>query len=415
MKTLKCFFYIFFVLQSILFTQHKSDYATVKKFQTEIGAVSDNIDKASTVQECADINISIDKLEADFSKDALLIEKANYPDGFSRAIERVRGKLLIRQKDLGIIESQVIRITELETKVRELSDQIAILGTQNEKLMEQLKLTSKEALDSLRNIVSKLQDGLRQRDNLIFALVDSLFLQYDKNIIDMKDIEKQGLKGKIEKHNIFNNIKRSIMDNVNFLESTQLKGADVVTLIRQQVRFQSQWKGLGPKLASLYLQGKAKKNEVVIIDSMISIWGRRADEAMWRSLDKLFEEKGFVLKEFRNGDEFYRSFITFLDEQIEDPRKEMTETRYKLYVNFNENLWIPELSPKWLPALLELQKITETQKKDIDDKVNKWRSTVTPGLSWISYMLIVLAVILLIIILVWFFKKTSTPQEEAEE
>jgi len=403
---------LIFVCQCFGIAQEKSDYAILKKFQTNIESISANIDKATTAQECADINVKIDGLEKEFSKDSLLLEKANYPDGYKRAVERLRVKLIIRQKDLGIIESQVIRIAELESKIRELSDQIAIMSSENEKLIDELRLSSKEALDSLRNIVSKLQDGLKQRDALIFALVDTLFLQYDKNISDMKDIEKQSLRGKIEYHGIFNNIKRSIMDNVDFLESTQLKGTDIVTLARQQHRFRSQWKGLSPKLASLYLQGKSKKNELPLIDSMISIWENKVDEAIWRSLDKLFEEKGFVLKEFKNGDEFYRSFISFLDEQIEDPRKEMVETRYKLFTNFNENLWISELNPKWLPALVELNKLTEMQKKDIQEKVEKWKSTVTPGLSWLSYILIILGAVLLVVILIWFFRKASTPAEE---
>jgi hypothetical protein len=367
------------------------------------------------VQECAEATVSIDMLAKEFSADTALLDKAIYPDGYTKTIQKLRGKLVIRQKDLGIIESQVIRITELETKVRELSDQVGMLSSQNEKLMDQIQLTSKTAIDSLRKLVAKLREGLEQRDAIIFALADSLFLQYDKNVSDMKDIEKQGLMGKLERHSIFGNIKRSIMDNVTFLETTQLKGNDVVTLVRQQKRFQSQWTGLGPKLASLYLSGKSRKNEVIVVDSMLAVWGDKVDDAMWRSLNKLFNEKGFVVKEFRNGEEFTVNFIAFLDEQIQDPRKEMSETRYKLFTNFNENLWQPDLNALWLPSLVELQKISETQKKEIEDKVDQWQSTVTPGLSWLSYMLIILGGLLVVIVIIWFFRKTSKPAEEEEE
>jgi hypothetical protein len=136
---------------------------------------------------------------------------------------------------------------------------------------------------------------------------------------------------------------------------------------------------------------------------------------MWRSLNKLFNEKGFVVKEFNNGDEFTANFIAFLDEQIQDPRKEMSETRYKLFTNFNENLWQPDLNATWLPSLVELQKISETQKKEIEEKVDQWRSSVTPGLSWLSYMLIILGGLLAVIVVIWFFRKTSKPAEEELE
>jgi hypothetical protein len=406
---------VLIILQSVLVGQRKSDYATVDRFKKSIEAISESVDKANTVQECAEANVAMDMLMQEFSEDTVLLNKAIYPDGYRKTIEKLHGKLMIRQKDLGIIESQVIRITELETQVRQLSDQVSALNTQNEKLLEQIQLTSKKAIDSLTKMVTKLQNGLQRRDELIFALADSLFLQYGKNIGDMKDIEKQGLVGKLERHTIFGNIRKSIMDNVTFLEATQLKGNDIVTLVRQQQRFKSQWSGLSPRLASLYLSGKSKKNEVGVVDSMLNVWGDKVDIAMWRSLNNIFKEKGFIVKEFNNGDEFCANLISFLDEQIQDPRKEMSETRYKLFANFNENLWQPDLNATWLPALVELQKISEAQKKEIDDKVDQWRSTVTPGLSWLAYMLIILGGLLVIIIAVWFFRRTSKPSAEEEE
>ena len=75
-------------------------------------------------------------------------------------------------------------------------------------------------MDSLRSMIVKLRQGLQERDALIFALTDSLFMQYDKNVGDMKDVEKQGLISKIDRHGIIGNVKRSIIDNITFLEST---------------------------------------------------------------------------------------------------------------------------------------------------------------------------------------------------
>jgi predicted RNase H-like nuclease (RuvC/YqgF family) len=180
------------VINMTLTAQQKSDYAIVERFQTITKSIAKNIDQAKTVQECAEANTSIDAVEKEFGEDKEFLNKSNYPDGYDKTIEQLRGKLLIRQRDLGVIESQVVRITELEVRINELSDQVMRLTTQNETLMAEVqklsqnvkKLTgdlfnSSTPVDSLRTMVVKLRQGLQERDALIFALTDSLFMQYD--------------------------------------------------------------------------------------------------------------------------------------------------------------------------------------------------------------------------------------------
>jgi hypothetical protein len=415
------------VMMSVTLTaQQNSDYGIVQRFQTLTKSIANDIDQAKTVQECADANSSIDAIEKEFIADKALINKANYPDGYDKTVEQLRGKLIIRQRDLGIIESQIIRITELEVKIHDLSDQVLKLTGQNETLLAEVRQLSQNVkklsgdlfnsatpIDSLRTMVVRLRQGLQERDALIFALTDSLFLQYDKNVIDMKDIEKQGLLGKIDRHGIIGNVKRSILDNLAFLEATQLKGSDLVTIVRQQKRFQSQWIGLAPKLASLYLSAKTKKSEVGVVDSMLAAWGEKVDGAMWRSLNTLFKEKGFVIKEFKNGEEFVANCIAFLDEQIQNPNKETDNTRYKLFTSFNETLWQTDLNATWLPALIELHKISDTQKNDIEEKYERWHASVMPGATWLTYILIVLGALLVAIVGVWIFRKGPAPGQNA--
>ena len=420
MKTIIRLVALLVIVSFALVAQQKSDYATVQRFQSLIKSISKSIDQAKTVQECAEASTTIDEVEKEFSDDIALLNKALYPDNYITTIENLRGKLFIRQKDLGVIESQVVRIAELEAQVRVLSDQVTKLSAQNEELMANVQQLSQNIkklsgelavvaapIDSLKNLITKLKQGLQERDALIFALTDSLFLQYDKNVGEMKDIEKQGLMGKIERHGIIGNVKRSILDNMTFLESTQLKGSDLVSIVRQQKQFQSQWKGLGPKLASLYLTGKQKKNEVAIVDSMLSLWGGKVDDAMWRSLNTLFKEKGFIVREFKNSEEFGTSFIAFLDEQIQNPKKETDDTRFKLFNNFNDNLWQSDLKSIWLPALVELGKITDEQNKNIEQKVEDWQSSVSPYASWLTYVLILLAIVIVAAMAMRFFRKPT--------
>jgi hypothetical protein len=127
----------------------------------------------------------------------------------------------------------------------------------------------------------------------------------------------------------------------------------------------------------------------------------------------LFKEKGFTVKEFKNDGEFVASFIAFFDEQTQNVNKETDDTRYKIFANFNENLWQTDLNATWLPALTELRKISDTQKKDIEAKFESWHASVMPGAKWLTYILIVLGVLLVAIVGVWVFRKgPKTTQKE---
>jgi hypothetical protein len=408
--------------------QEKSDYATVQRFENMTQSIAKSIDEAKTVQECVAANTAIDALVNEFREDRDLLDKSIYPEGFDKTIFHLRGSLLVRQKDLGIIESQIVRLTELEGKVQELSDQLAKINGQNERLAADVQrmsqnvkqltgdmFTSATPIDSLRNTIVRLRQGLQERDALIFALTDSLFLQYDKNVADMKDVEKQGLLGKMERHGIVGNVKRSIIDNMTFLEATQLRGNDLVLLVRQQQRFQSQWSGLAPKLASLYLTGKAKKTDVITVDSLLAVWGDKVDGAMWRSLNVLFKEKGFLIKEFRTGEEFSLSLGLFLEDQIQNVNKESDNTRFKLFTNFYENLWQSDLNSIWLSALVELHKMSNEQKKEIETKIEAWKLAVKPGSGWLIYLLIILGGVLIILLIVQYARKKSKDLVQNQE
>ena len=294
----------------------------------------------------------------------------------------------------------------MEAKIKEISEQIGKLNEQNEKLLADVQRLSQNVqkltgdafssltpIDSLRRQIVQLHAGLAERDALIFSLVDSLFLQDDKNVTDMKDVERQGLLGKVEHHGIFANIKRSLQDNLLFIEATTLKQSDMASILKQQQQFRTQWTGIGPKLAGLYA-GKQKKNDVALVDSMLQQWSSKVDAATWRSLNTLFKEKEVWIKEFTNGDEFSDNLIAFIDTQIKNGGGQSQEARYTFFKNFDENVWTPELSP-WLASLVDAQKITPDQKKNIEGKVLEWRSAVKPG----SFLWIYIGIVIVLLVL----------------
>ena len=382
-----------------LTAQQKSDRAIVDKFENTVKVLYRTADSAKTVQDCADINTSIDELEKGFVAHKALLDRALYPDDYTKTITNLKGRLLIRQKDLGVIETQFTRIVGLENQMRELSGKISDLTQENERLMGTVKTLStsytlsKEAdkalFDSLNIVITKLRQNLTERDNLVFALVDSLFMQYDKSVASMNDIEKQGISGKLERRNVLTNIKKSIADNLQFLESTNLTPNDYVEITRQHQQFASQWKGLGPKLASIYMIGKQKKNEVVSIDSMLSTWSAKVDISTWKALASLMNKGGIQLKPFSNGTEFTANFLEFVDAEIKNIKQEPEDVRAKRYNMFNDIVWKADLKPIWLPVLAESGRITAEQKTEIENRFKQWQSAITP-VSPIVYGLIII-------------------------
>ena len=211
----------------------------------------------------------------------------------------------------------------------------------------------------------------------------------------MNDVEKQGVLGKLERRNVLSSIKKSISDNLQFLESTSLTAKDYAEIARQHNRFESQWKGIGPKLANIYLSGKQKKNEVAVIDTMLATWSAKVNQDTWKTLTAMFEKDGIALTPFSNGEEFYQSFGAYLDEELKNPKGEAKDIRSKRFNNFYTTIWTPELEPTWLPVLVETGSITADQKLDIEKKVEAWRSSIAP-MSWIYYVIIGLVLIVLL-------------------
>ncbi len=388
--------------------QQKSDRAIVEEFSKTIKELYRTTDSAKSAQDCADIRASIEEMEKEFASHKDLLDRALYPDDYSKTITNLKGRLLIRQKDLGVIETQIVRIAELESQVRELSGKIDNLTEENEKLLGAVKnlqrahelnmeaaAADRALVDSLNTVISRLHQNLKERDNLIFALLDSLFMQYDKDVASMNDVEKQGVSVRLGRRNVLTNIKKSIADNLKFLESTNLTPNYYAEIARQNQRFTSQWNGLRPKIASIYLGGKQKNKEAVLIDSMLSTWSTKVNQGTWKALTALLEKGGIQLKPFSNGDEFTGNFSEFVTAEVSNTKQEADDVRLKRFNTFNDLVWKTDLEPTWLPVLVGSGKITADQKAEIEKRFELWHKAIAP----VSPIVYVLGAILLLLLL----------------
>ena len=393
--------------------QQISDRAIVDRFTKSVKELFRDVDSAQSAHDCADVNALIEEMEKEFAAHKELLDRALYPDDYSKTITNLKGRLLVRQKDLGVIETQLVRIAALESQVRELSGRIDDMSTEVTNLQRAHLLNMEAAamdralLDSLKIVISRLRQSLRERDNLIFALVDSLFMQYDKDVASMNDVEKQGISVRLERRNVLTNIKKSLEDNLKFLESKNLSPNDYAEIARQNQRFSSQWNGLRPKITSIYLGGRKKNKEAVLIDSMLATWSSKVDQGTWNALRVLLEKGGMQLKPFSSGDEFTGNFSEFVAAEISNAKQEPGDVRLKRFNTFNDSVWKTDLEPTWLPVLAGSGKITANQKDEIEKEFGSWQSAIAP-VSPLVYIVVAILLLMLLWSLNRYVRKKSS-------
>jgi len=389
----------------MVMAQERSDYEIVKSFETKYKAIKDAIKQVQTVQQCAEVSANIDELEKEFAADTALLNKALYPDKYDERIGEVRYELRHNQDQLGIIESSVARIAQLEEQVRALSGKVDSLSSENDKLMASLEVLSKAAekntktIDSLNRLITDLRRSIRARDEAIFAMTDSLFMQYDKNIQGLPDQEKKMLIGKMERHNVVSNVMEAAKENIKFLGSTQLSGKDLAAMVKEQRQFSSNWKGLGPKLVNAYVSSKERTKQIAMIDSAIAEWGRRADSTLWASLNGEFTSKQISVEPFHSSDEFVANLGNYFDKQTNDS-KSSTDERANRLKHFLDDVWNPSIYSQWLPTLVDAGIITRDQESQLQTKLATWEAATKPSHTFLYAVIfiIILAVIIVIVI-----------------
>lgn len=391
--------------------QVRSDYQIQQDFEAEYRSILEAIRVARTVVECVEIDSRLIDLELNYREHAAMLERALYPDGYDGSLTKARSQLDATKEKLNVIEDQYVQILQLETRVRTLAIEVDSLSLLNSSLLGELatlraqRVTDKRAIDSLSALVIRLRAGMRERDRMIFAMVDSLFLQYDKDVSAMTDAERQGIAARIERRNVFTSVRKSIDDNVRFLENTSLTGPDFREISKEQQDFQSKWSGLGPKLAGLYITSKSRRaEEIAVIDTMLTVWDQKLDTAIWRGLNQAFAEKDINLPPFSSGEQFLLSLNGYLDAEIRLASEGRDGSKYVRFETFADSLWAGTIVPNWLPVMLERSLLTAEQVEAIQEKIEDWRSHVSPP-SMLTYFIVGFFIVVVLGVLYVLFRK----------
>jgi hypothetical protein len=317
------------LLFSLAAVAQESDFAVKQSFETRVEEIKNAIDGATSVATLDSLKTEISKLESDFDGKRGFLDRALYPQTYDQTMADLKYIHLITYDRVYLIQTQGIRLSDLEAQLSAMSLQIDTLTNEKNRLFSELQ-QSKKSQAELRDVVRRLNAKLEARDRLIFAMTDSIFLPYGKDLNQASETQKEAVGRKLEQANVLTRVNEIATDNIRFLESTQLQPKDYANLIDQQEQFASKWNGLRDKMVAVALPpstrpvpaAKAKSGAPVLttaapqpgaqVDSVVNAWNLKLQESLMASIGKEFSSNGITLQPFNDARTFSQSVRAYI-------------------------------------------------------------------------------------------------------
>lgn len=413
-------FYISAVIGAFIFCSNvyaQSDYEKTQNFKSRYQNINDAIKGAASLADLDIAEIDIEKLREDFFNDKELLDKSLYPETFNSSVEKLKTALELRKGDF-------TQIVELETKVDTLRTQISVLNRANASLVVEIKELQRshkkdaETIAALENLVNKLKANLEERDDLVRNIMDSLLAEYLKTPSSLNEIEKAGLEQKIKSENLFYNIEKTIMDNIQFMRITSLKPEDLNEMKEQYKDFSKMFRQFGNKLAQVYLDKKSVTTEIANVNGLLLSWSNIISMEIWKGVNTSFKDKNVKMMQANSGDEFTQNVVTYIEDEIKNYGLKKKDESLQTYHAFTDSVWFGDFQDTWLKILLDQQLLTEANKDTIEAKIAVWKAKVEPGMDSNIYIYIIIAVALIgvaALLFSIFKKKKNRPAETTQK
>lgn len=379
-----------------LFAQ--SDYEIVQNFKNRYQQFEQQIKNAVTVEDLNNLRGEIERFKNEFSTYKELLDKSLYPDNFEKSFDKLGNSLVLRKTDFVQIETLQTEVVTLRTEVDELNKKNAELLNQIQ-LLEVQRKKDAETIAKLEQLVSELRASLKKRDELVYAIIDSLSPKLSGDVSALTQKEKEQIIAETEKKNVLYVVKKSLRDNTRFLEVTTLKPEDLKDVKEQQSNFVSMWQKVGPKLVDVYAGRKDKAQELKDIDALFTSWKTGIQREAWESIREDFALNNINLQSFYNGNEFTEIITALINDEIKSYGVKSKEESQRIYNVFVDSVWYKTVSNEWMPYLLENNMITAQQKEIIEKKIAEWKEVISPK----DLTLIYVGVGVLIVLIVAFF------------
>jgi len=275
-------------------------------------------------------------------------------------------------------------VTFLNERNNELLSQVRNLEGQRDKDAKTIK--------KLENLVSQLRKSIRQRDELVLSMIDSLMppTMREKDVLSAED--KNVVAKEEQEDNVINNVKTTIKDNIKFMQVTSLKPDDLIAIREQQQDFSSKWQKVGVNLVEVYAEDGKKAEELKQIDELFNQWYAAVANEAWFSINDEFSLNGIELRSFKNGEEFTNSVLIFIDDELKNLGIKSEEESKKVYAQFVDSTWFESIQPVWMNYLIENKMLTDMNKSKMESKIAEWKNALYPSNWWI-YLIIAIVII----------------------
>lgn len=397
--------FVFFA--NLIFAQ--SDYEKVQDFKNQSKNIEQNIKSAASLADLKNLENMIEQLRKDFSADKDLLDKSLYPDNFNSSLEKLMVAIELRKGDFQTIRDLSIQVTYLK-------DQVDELNAANANLIEQIKSLKRQAskdakiIKSLQSLTKQLKASLRQRDELVKSVVDSLLADFIKTPVDAGEEIQIKSYNKSEQSNLIYNLQRTVLDNIQFIKVTEMTPEDMAEVKEQQTDFSKMWNKIGPKLVSIYAQKKERAAELNYISDLSNEWKQEIDFLIWKSVAKEFKEKNIAMLPFSDGEQFTDRIKEFITDEMTKVDSRTDKEKADVYYSFADSVWSDKIKPIWLPILLEHNMLTEAQKDTIENNIDKWGQKINKVIIPLWVYFVIGIAVLGIISLIFFRKKKNETQ-----
>ncbi len=391
------------LLSSLSFAQQ--DFQIVQKFKSQEKQIEQSIRNAQTLTDIDTIQSQINQLQASFLDHKDLLDKSLYPDNFNGSIQKLNDDLSLRQEDFS-------QVSNLQTKVAQMQTQIDTLNAQNASLLnqiEQIQEQNKKDVAKLERTIRDLRYLLLRRDRLIGSMLGSLLPpSYEKNG-ELSSSEKEKIYSRARREDLISNLRRSIDDNIKFLQVTTLNPQDLNTIRNQESSLETMWNKSGPEIIKIFSARKQEVKNAKELDSAFSSWKKAINQQAWSSIRQKFVDHGVALNSFSNENEFTQTLTSYIDTEMKDASGSDSKKAYKV---FADTVWNGSIKPDWVPYLTSNNQLSEGNLGAIEAKITQWQNSV--GSSNMIWLYVIIGVVILAIIGFLFKSKSSKPQQNAK-
>jgi hypothetical protein len=389
--------------------QVQSDYEIKQNFDREYTEVYEGLKTATTSAEVQELLDKIDRMGATYGEHRDLLNRLLHPATLTSTLNRLRDVTQTSYNYVIRIEQQANNVMELERQLAELSEQVQLNLVQADSLRTELDRMTRSR-NANAAAARQLREQLRERDELILAMVDSVFVSYDRlELASLSRAEREELGLRVDVENVLGHINSVVEGNISFIDTnTQLSAADFLRLKAVQVEFEKVWTNIGPKLAMIYTPSAQRENRLTEINEGIDRWRQRVSQSVWRSLAAAFESRNIQVASFNDPVSFYTALNNYVDSAIS--RVEASggsDEELQAYERF-ANVWHNDIKVNWQRFLIDSEILTYENIATIDRKLANWNVQAQPTSAWSWILIGILGLIVIVLIVVLVAQRNKT-------